>query len=80
MRVTWPTAGSSPEFALRLRAYQQLYWLHVERLRAHRRLYRPHVERLRVHRRLYWLHVESESGSSIDERGVTGGGRCREGR
>ena len=65
MRVTWPTAGSSPEFALRLRAYQQLYWLHVERLRAHRRLCR--------------LHVESDSGFSIDENGVAGGGRCREG-
>ena len=30
----------------------------------------------RAHRRLSWL---SDSGSSIDGNGVTGGGRCREG-
>ena len=68
MRVTWPTAGSSPKFASyssRLRALHLLYWLYVERLRAHRRL--------------YWLHFESDPGSSIDEHEVTGGGRCREG-
>ena len=52
MRAPWPIAGSSPEFALRLGAYQQLYW----------------------------LHVESDFGSSIGGHGVTGGGRCPEGR
>ena len=49
MRAAWPTAGSSPEFSLRLRVHHQLYWL-------------------------------SGTGSSIDGRGVTGGGQCREGR
>ena len=36
--------------------------------------------RLHAHRRLYWLTVESDSESLLNELGVPGGGRSREGR
>ena len=68
MRAAWPTAGSSPDFAS-----------YSSGLRAHRLLLWQHVEHLPPYRRLYWLHVESDSGSSIDGNGVTGGDRRREG-
>ena len=47
------------------------------RLLARHLLYWLRVERLRVHHQLYWL---PDSGSSIDRHGVTGEGRCHEGR
>ena len=77
MRVAEPTAGYSPEFASRLLARHLLYWLRVVRRLVHHQLYWLRVERLLVHHQLYWL---SDSGSSKGEHGVTGGGRCREGR